>query len=161
MRRVERCGPGYCGCRAVKRCIGAEQQGREKRGQQKERSQDRDPYSHKRTTRWKQHSLNGSQALLVDLVTGVCCVQTAAGLQGRTPGGRRIEVMRAVASSADEVALRSHNRRLVQHLHACPAQQLVFRGRIGEQCALSMRCQDPSVVILSIIVPDDTMATRI
>ena len=159
MRRVDRCGPGYCGCRrAVKRCIGAEQQGREKKGQQEERSQDRDPYSHRRTTWWKQHSLNGSQTLLVDCV---CCVQTAAGLQGRTPGGRRIEVMRAVASSADEVALRSHNRRLVRRLHACPTQRLVFRGRIGEECALSMRCLDPSVVILSIIVPDDTMATRI
>jgi hypothetical protein len=48
--------------------------------------------------------------LLVDLAAGMRCVvraavMEAAGLPGRTPGGRCIEDMRAVASSADQVAL--------------------------------------------------------
>ena len=87
-------------------------------------------------------------------------VDCAAGMPGRTPGGRRIEVMRAVASSADEVALGSHNRRLVRRLHAGPAQRLVFRGRFGEQGNLLMRCQRPSVVLLLEFVPDDTVNIR-
>ena len=80
-------------------------------------------------------------------------VDRTAGMPGRTPGGRRIEVMRAVASSADEAALRSHNRRLVRRLHAGPAQRLVFRGRVGGQGNLMMRFQRPSVVLLSNLSP--------
>lgn len=87
-------------------------------------------------------------------------VDCTAGMPGRTPGGRRIEVMRAVASSADEVALRSHNRRLVRRLHAGPAQRLVFRGRFGGQGKLLMRCQRPSVVQLLKFVPESTVAIR-
>jgi hypothetical protein len=65
-------------------------------------------HTHGRTTRWKQHSfhqLSGCSrgpgtrcAMCADRTAAVDC---AAGMPGRTPGGRRIEVMRAVASSAD------------------------------------------------------------
>jgi hypothetical protein len=146
MRRVERgVDLGCCGRRAVKRCIGAKEtrEGAEQRcTSKKRRSQDRDPQVLTHTdvlhggSNTAFNQLSGSSrgpgtrcAVCADRTAAVDC---AAGMPGRTPGGRRIEVMRAVASSADEVALRSHNRRLVRRLHAGPAQRLVFRGRFGE-----------------------------
>jgi hypothetical protein len=147
-RRVERgVDLGCCGRRAVKRCIGAKETREGARAEmQPAKGDDRrigiPRYSLTHTdvlhggSNTAFNQLSGSSrgpgtrcAVCADRTTAVDC---AAGMPGRTPGGRRIEVMRAVASSADEVALRSHNRRLVRRLHAGPAQRLVFRGRFGE-----------------------------
>jgi hypothetical protein len=112
MRRVERGGSGLlCGRRAVKRCIGAKET-REGAEMPQQKRDDRRigifTHTHGSTTRWKQHSfhqLSGCsrgpgtrRAMCADRTAAVDC---AAGMPGRTPGGRRIEVMRAVASSAD------------------------------------------------------------
>lgn len=123
MRRVERGGPGllWSSCSEALHRRKGNKGGSRDGTARKRRSQDRDPYSHTRTyytvEATQLHQLSGCSrgpgtrcAMCADRTAAVDC---EAGMPGRTPGGRRIKVMRAVASSADQVALKSHNRRLV------------------------------------------------
>ena len=59
----------------------------------------------------------------------------------------RIGRMRAVASSANYVALWLHSRRLVRRPQAGPAHRLVFRGRFGQEETLLMRGGHPPAVL--------------
>jgi hypothetical protein len=140
----------FCGRRAVERCIGAKIQGKEQRWKQKEMIVGSGTLFTRRATRWERHDLNNSRCLYVGLAAVVQCadcaaVDCAAGMRGRTPGGRRIKDMRAVASSADQGALWSHGRRLVLPYNICtpvrPSDSFSV-GASGKK-TLSMRCQRP------------------